>query len=249
MTLLRVEHVTMRFGGVVAVEDVSLEVDEGELLGFIGPNGAGKTTLMRIVTGVLRPQRGRVLFRGEDVTRWPVDRRIRAGLALAQQIVRPLESLTLTDNVALAAGAHRMTSPLATLLRTDRETERARARELLEFVGLSGAGGAMPAALPLGDLKRLEVARALALEPGLLLLDEPLAGLNQAEARAMADLIASLANARRGVVLIEHNIREVARICPRIYVQDNGRHLIDGPADRVMASAELRRAYLGGEAA
>ena len=249
MTLLRVEHVTLRFGGVVAVEDVSLEVDEGELLGFIGPNGAGKTTLMRIVTGVLRPQRGRVIFRGEDVTRWPVDRRIRAGLALAQQIVRPLESLSLTDNVALAAGAHRMTSPLATLLQTDRETERARARELLEFVGLSSTGGAMPAELPLGDLKRLEVARALALEPGLLLLDEPLAGLNQAEARAMADLIASLAGRRRGVVLIEHNIREVARICPRIYVQDNGRRLVDGPSEQVMASTELRRAYLGGESA
>ena len=249
MTLLRVERVTMRFGGVVAVEDVSLEMDEGELLGFIGPNGAGKTTLMRIITGVLRPQRGRVVFRGEDMTRWPVDRRIRAGLALAQQIVRPLESLTLVDNVALAAGAHRMMSPLATLLRTDRETERARARELLEFVGLSNSGGAMPAALPLGDLKRLEVARALALEPRLLLLDEPLAGLNQAEARAMADLIASLADTRRGVVLIEHNIREVARICPRIYVQDNGRRLVDGPSEQVMASAELRRAYLGGEAA
>ena len=249
MTLLGVEQVTMRFGGVVAVEDVSLEVSEGELLGFIGPNGAGKTTLMRIVTGVLRPQSGLVVFRGEDVTRWPVDRRIRAGLALAQQIVRPLESLSLTDNVALAAGAHRMMSPLATLLRTDREPERARARELLEFVGLAGAAGAMPAELPLGDLKRLEVARALALEPSLLLLDEPLAGLNQAEARSMADLIASLAGDRRGVVLIEHNIREVARICPRIYVQDNGRRLIDGPADGVMASPELRRAYLGGEAA
>ena len=249
MTLLRVEQVTMRFGGVVAVEDVSLEVNEGELLGFIGPNGAGKTTLMRIVTGVLRPQSGRVVFRGEDVTRWPVDRRIRAGLALAQQIVRPLESLSLTDNVALAAGAHRMMSPLATLLRTDRAPERAKAGELLEFVGLADAAGAMPAELPLGDLKRLEVARALALEPSLLLLDEPLAGLNQAEARSMADLIASLARDRRGVVLIEHNIREVARICPRIYVQDNGRRLVDGPADRVMASPELRRAYLGGEAA
>ena len=106
---------------------------------------------------------------------------------------------------------------------------------------------AMPAELPLGDLKRLEVARALALEPSLLLLDEPLAGLNQAEARSMADLIASLAGNRRGVVLIEHNIREVARICPRIYVQDNGRHLVDGPTDRVMASPELRQAYLGGE--
>ena len=249
MTLLRIEHVTMRFGGVIAVEDVSLEVDEGELLGFIGPNGAGKTTVMRIVTGVLRPQRGRVVFRGEDVTRWPVDRRIRAGLALAQQIVRPLESLSLTDNVALATGAHRMKSPLATLLRTDREAERAKARELLEFVGLGDAGGAMPAELPLDDLKRLEVARALALEPGLLLLDEPLAGLNQAEARAMADLIASLATDSRGVVLIEHNIREVARICPRIYVQDNGRRLVDGPSEQVMASTELRRAYLGGEAA
>ena len=249
MTLLRVDQVTMRFGGVVAVEDVSLEVNEGELLGFIGPNGAGKTTLMRIVTGVLRPQSGRVVFRGEDVTRWPVDRRIRAGLALAQQIVRPLESLSLTDNVALAAGAHRMMSPLATLLRTDREPERTKARELLEFVGLADAVGAMPGELPLGDLKRLEVARALALEPSLLLLDEPLAGLNQAEARSMADLIASLVGNRRGVVLIEHNIREVARICPRIYVQDNGRRLIDGPVDQVMASPELRQAYLGAEAA
>ena len=249
MTLLRVENVTMRFGGVVAVEDVSLEVNEGELLGFIGPNGAGKTTLMRIVTGVLRPRRGSVIFRGEDVSRWPVDRRVRAGLALAQQIVRPLESLTLIDNVALAAGAHRMMSPLATLLRTDREAERAKARELLAFVGLADTGGAMPDELPLGDRKRLEVARALALEPRLLLLDEPLAGLNQAEARAMADLIASLADDRRGVVLIEHNIREVARICPRIYVQDNGRRLIDGPAGDVMASPELRRAYLGAQAA
>ena len=249
MTLLRVENVTMRFGGVVAVEDVSLEVNAGELLGFIGPNGAGKTTLMRIVTGVLRPRRGSVIFRGEDVTRWPVDRRVRAGMALAQQIVRPLESLTLIDNVALAAGAHRMMSPLATLLRTDREAERAKARELLAFVGLLDAGGAMPGELPLGDRKRLEVARTLALEPRLLLLDEPLAGLNQAEARAMADLIASLADDRRGVVLIEHNIREVARICPRIYVQDNGRRLIDGPAGDVMASPELRRAYLGGQAA
>ena len=249
MTLLRIEQVTMRFGGVTAVDGVSLDVNDGELLGFIGPNGAGKTTLMRIITGVLRPQSGRVMFRGEDVTRWPVDRRIRAGLALAQQIVRPLETLSLTDNIALAAGAHRMMSPLAALLRTDRAPERAKAGEILEFVGLSGAADAMPAELPLGDLKRLEVARALALEPRLLLLDEPLAGLNQVEARAMADLIASLAGNGRGVVLIEHNIREVARICPRIYVQDNGRHLVDGPADQVMASPEIRRAYLGEGAA
>ena len=114
MNLLRVENVTVRFGGVVAVEDVSLDVDAGELVGFIGPNGAGKTTLMRIITGDLRPERGRVWFRGTDVTGWPVDRRVRAGLALARQIVRPLESLPVIDNVTLAAGARFMRSPLAT---------------------------------------------------------------------------------------------------------------------------------------
>ncbi|MFQ5565310.1 MAG: ABC transporter ATP-binding protein [Paracoccaceae bacterium] len=249
MTLLCIESVTMHFGGVVAVEDVSLEMDEGELLGFIGPNGAGKTTLMRIITGVLRPQVGRVLFRGEDVTRWPVQRRVRAGLALAQQIVRPLRSLSLTDNVALAGGTHRMASPLAALLHTARASERARARELLELVGIGEAAEAMPGEVPLGHLKRLEVARALALEPRLLLLDEPLAGLNQSEARAMAGLIASLAGGGRSVLLIEHNIREVARICPQIYVQDNGRRLLHGPAAEVMDSPELKRAYLGGEAA
>jgi len=113
MTLLAVKGVTMRFGGVTAVEDVSLELGRDQLLGFIGPNGAGKTTLMRIITGVLRPQEGSVTFDGRDVTQWPVDRRIRAGLALAQQIVRPLRSLNLIDNVALAVGVHRMTSPWA----------------------------------------------------------------------------------------------------------------------------------------
>ncbi len=249
MTLLSIQNVTMRFGGVTAVEDVSLEIGDDRLLGFIGPNGAGKTTLMRIITGVLRPREGRVVFRGEDVTRWPIHRRIRAGLALAQQIVRPLRSLNLTDNVALAVGTHRMASPLAALLHTGRGAERARARELLDLVGIGEAAQAMPGELPLGFLKRLEVARALALEPKLLLLDEPLAGLNQAEARAMADLVAALAGGGRSVLLIDHNIREVARICPDIYVQDNGRRLLQGPTAEVMASPELRRAYLGGEAA
>ena len=249
MTLLSIQNVTMRFGGVTAVEAVSLEIGEDRLLGFIGPNGAGKTTLMRIITGVLRPQTGRVVFRGEDVTRWPIHRRIRAGMGLAQQIVRPLKSLNLTDNVALAVGTHRMASPLAALLHTGRSAERAKARELLDLVGIGEAAQAMPGELPLGFLKRLEVARALALEPKLLLLDEPLAGLNQAEARAMADLIAALAGRGRSVLLIEHNIREVARICPEIYVQDNGRRLLQGPTAEVMASPELRRAYLGGEAA
>jgi branched-chain amino acid transport system ATP-binding protein len=148
--------------------------------------------------------------------------------------------------VALAVGTHRMASPWAALLHTARSAERAKARELLDLVGIGEAADAMPGELPLGFLKRLEVARALALKPKLLLLDEPLAGLNQSEARAMADLIASLAGAGRSVLLIEHNIREVARVCPNLYVQDNGRRLLQGPTAQVMASPELHRAYLGG---
>ena len=245
MTLLSVQNATMRFGGVTAVANVSLDVAEASLLGFIGPNGAGKTTLMRIITGILRPQEGRVLFLGQDITRWPVHRRIRAGLALAQQIVKPLRSLNLIDNVALAAGSARMTSPLAALLARDRTAERARARELLDQVGIGQVAESTPDKLPLGHLKRLEVARALALQPRLLLLDEPLAGLNQAEARAMADLIAGLVGPKRSILLIEHNVREVARICPEIYVQDNGKRLLLGPAADVMASPELHAAYLG----
>ncbi len=245
MSLLSLHHVTMRFGGVTAVLDVSLAVGENSLLGFIGPNGAGKTTLMRIIVGVLRPQEGRVLFRGRDVTRWPVNRRIGKGLALGQQIVRPLRRLNLIDNVALAVGARRMASPLAAFLHTSRAMERAKARTFLDMVGIGHVAEAMPGDLPLGDLKRLEVARALALEPKLLLLDEPLAGLNQKEARAMADLIAGLVGDGRSVLLIEHNIREVARICPELYVQDNGRRLLQGPTTEVMKAPALRRAYLG----
>ncbi|MGI9501412.1 MAG: ABC transporter ATP-binding protein [Geminicoccaceae bacterium] len=245
MSLLSVENVTISFGGITAVSDVSLVVERNSLLGFIGPNGAGKTTLMRIITGVLRPEAGRVVFGGQDVTRWPVDRRIGRGMALAQQIVRPMRTLNILDNVALAAGAARMASPWAAFLHTSRQAERTRAEDLLTMVGLGDATDAMPGELPLGALKRLEVARALALEPKLLLLDEPLAGLNQTEARAMADLIADLAGNGRSVLLIEHNIKEVARICPALYVQDNGRHLLQGPTAEVMAAPELRRAYLG----
>lgn len=245
MSLLSVRNVTMRFGGVVAVSDVSLEIENGTLLGFIGPNGAGKTTLMRIITGVLRPQEGAILFQGQDITQWPVDRRIRGGLALGQQLVKPLHSLSLVENVALAAGVHRMTSPFAAFLHHDRSVEREQARSLLDQVGIGDVADSLPGALPLGYLKRLEVARALALEPRLLLLDEPLAGLNQTEARAMADLVAGLVSPDRSILLIEHNIREVARICPEIYVQDNGKRLIQGPTDQVMASPQLRSAYLG----
>lgn len=245
MSLLKVQNVSIRFGGVDAVRDVSFAVEEQQLLGFIGPNGAGKTTMMRIIMGMVRPQQGSVKFRGKDITQWSVHHRVQLGLALAQQIVKPLHSLTLLDNVALAAGTRHMRNPLQAFLNIDRSEARNQARRLLDFVGIGNANDVFPGEVPLGFIKRMEVARALALEPWLLLLDEPLAGLNQTEARDLADLIASLVTPTRSVLLIEHNIGEVARICSEIYVQENGQRLMQDKAERVMASAALRQAYLG----
>lgn len=245
MTLLDIQDVSASFGGVDAVRNVSLTVEEHQLLGFIGPNGAGKTTMMRIIMGMVRPQQGSVVFRGMDITGLSIHHRVQLGLALAQQIVKPLHTLSMLDNVAIAAGSRYMSSPLWAFLNTDRTQARKRARRLLEFVGIADAADAMPSELPLGYIKRMEVARSLALEPRLLLLDEPLAGLNQTEAHALADLIVSLVNATRSVLLIEHNIGEVSRICPQIYVQVNGEPLIQDTSEKIMASPALRNAYLG----
>ncbi len=249
MSLLEIRDVTVRFGGVTAVDNVSLDVANNELLGFIGPNGAGKTTLMRVITGMITPQEGSVHFNGEDITSWPIHRRTRAGLALAQQIVQPLRALTLAENVALAAGYSKTGNPVRALFNTSRDQERARALDLLDRTGLADAAEKLPSELPLGYLKRLEVSRALALGPSLLLLDEPLAGLNQAEAENLADLIARLAADGQAILLVEHNIREVTRICRRLYVQDNGCALASGPTQDVMANPAVRKAYLGGEMA
>lgn len=245
--LLRLDGITVRFGGVVAVDDVSLVVGEGELLGFIGPNGAGKTTLLRAITGIVRPQSGTVTLAGRRIDQLSVSQRVHAGLGLAQQIVAPFRTMTLTDNVALAAASSKIRAPLTAMFRHDRTAERATARELLSRVGLGDVADESPSSMPLGYLKRLELARALALEPRLLLLDEPLAGLNQGEAEAMADTIREIHAGGQATILIEHNLREVTRICPRLYVQDNGRKLADGPTGDVMRDPDVLRAYLGSE--
>ena len=243
--VLHVKGVTVQFGGVTAVENVELRINSGELIGFIGPNGAGKTTLMRVITGIVQPQLGTVTLEGIDITQTATHLRIRAGLALAQQIVQPLRAMSLLDNVALACGAAKTRHALKSMWRTNRSEERERAHELLKRVGLGDVVDEKPGTLPLGYLKRLEVARALALNPKLLLLDEPLAGLNQQEAAALADLIASLNADGQTILLIEHNLHEVMRICPTLYVQDNGKALAFGDAADVMADPKVRSAYLG----
>ena len=248
MSLLEVEEVTVRFGGVAALEAVSFAVAEGELLGLIGPNGAGKTTMLRAITGVVTPERGRICLAGHDLGRLPPHRRIRLGLGLSQQLVRPFRSLAAIDNVALAAGRASTRSPWSALCRLNRRAERVRALDLLRLVGIAEAAQTAPANLPLGHLKRLELARALALDPKLLLLDEPLAGLNHVEAARLADTIAELNRQGRTVILIEHNLGEVLRTCGRLVVLDNGRKIAEGAPHAVMADAAVRAAYLGEEA-
>ena len=245
--LLEIREVTVRFGGVLAVDGVSFDAHRGELLGLIGPNGAGKTTLMRAITGVVRPKSGAISLDGRDLNGLATHKRVRLGLGLSQQLVSPFATMTPAQNVALAAGYRKTRGPLTALAQLRRGPELARARELLDLVGVGALADHKPGNLPLGDLKRIEVARALALDPKLLLLDEPLAGLNHIEAAALADTITALNKDGLTVVLIEHNLGEVMRICSRLVVVDNGRKLAEGPPREVMDQAKVRAAYLGEE--
>ncbi len=246
--LLRVSGVTVQFGGLKAVDDVSFEVYPGELLGLIGPNGAGKTTLMRAITGVVTANTGSIHLGDQELTHLPIHQRIRKGLAFSQQLVKPFRQISVLDNVALAAGAAHTRSPLKSLLHTDSAHEREVAREMLARVGISRHADQMPGIQPLGVLKRLEVARALAQNPKLLLLDEPLAGLNSKEAATLADTIAEINRLGVTIILIEHNLGEVMRICQRLVVLDNGRRIASGAPREVMQQPQVRAAYLGTDA-
>lgn len=245
--LLEVKNVTVRFGGVLALDDVSFDVRPGEFLSMIGPNGAGKTTLMRVVTGTVKPVSARIRLDGRDITTLPTHRRARLGLALTHQIVRPFRSMTVLDNVALAAGHHRIGRVIRALTTVDRSAEREQARKYLELVGIAEAAEKSVLGQPLGVAKRLEVARALALEPKVLLLDEPLAGLNTAEAARLADTVAEINRGGLTVVMIEHNLGEVLRVSRRLAVLDNGRKIADGDPGAVMRDPAVRAAYLGKE--
>jgi branched-chain amino acid transport system ATP-binding protein len=247
-SLLNVSGVTVQFGGLVAVDNVSFDVAQGELLGLIGPNGAGKTTMMRSITGVVTPTSGNVSLNGHDITNLPIHERIRKGLALSQQLVRPLREMSILDNVALAAGGRHTRSPMRALMRVNASAERDIALKMLERVGIAHLANQMPGIQPLGVLKRMEVARALALDPTLLLLDEPLAGLNSKEARTLADTIAEINRQGITIILIEHNLSEVMRICQRLVVLDNGRKIAAGAPRDVMQQTVVRAAYLGADA-
>lgn len=233
------------FGGVRAVDGVHLRVERGELVGLIGPNGAGKTTLLRLLTGVLAPDAGSVRFEDKDVTSVPIHRRAQLGFVLTHQIVRPFREMTLLENVMVAAASGVTRWPWRALANVDARPARERALALLERLGIVDAADKPARSVPLGYLKRMQVARALALAPRLLMLDEPLAGLNYTEAARFADLIVQLNAEGTTIVLVEHNLGEVTRIARRLLVLHNGAILAEGEPREVMARKDVRDAYLG----
>jgi branched-chain amino acid transport system ATP-binding protein len=243
---LQLDDLAIRFGGVQAVDGVSLAVEAGDFVGLIGPNGAGKTTLIKIVAGLLRPDRGRVMLGGVDVTGDATAARVRRGLALTHQIVRPFREMSVLDNVVLGAGYRRTSTPFRALLHQDRRNETERAAHILELVGLAGTEHKPAGSLPLGQMKRLEVARALAVDPNVILLDEPLAGLNHTEASRQVETISDVNKRGITVILVEHNLEEVMRICRRLVVLNNGRVIGDGEPRAVMSDPVVHDAYVGG---
>jgi branched-chain amino acid transport system ATP-binding protein len=243
--ILLADQISIRFGGLQAVDAVTFSVSQGELLGLIGPNGAGKTTALSLITGLLKLDSGRVLLSQKDISRFPTHERVRLGIAMTHQVVRPFASLTVLENVALAAGIRHTRSALGAMCRLSKTRERDSARELLRRIGLAEYEDALPGVLPLGFLKRLEVARALALHPKILLLDEPLAGLNQKETNELANAIQQLSRDGMTVILVEHNLGQVLRIASRLLVLDGGKVIADGSPHTVMEKQNVRDAYLG----
>ena len=232
---LRASAVSRSFAGVQALRDVSLELGQGEVVGLIGPNGAGKSTLVNVLSGFDRPTSGRVLLEDRDVTRWPAFRRGRRGLARTFQHSHAFRGLSVRENVevsALGGGA------------SQREAAR-RTRELLVLLGLDRYADRSAGSLAHGDERRLGVARALATEPRFVLMDEPAAGLPEAEIPQFATAVSVIRDRGAGVLLVDHNVALVLKVCKRIHVLDQGKTLAEGTPLEIRAHLGVAAAYLG----
>ena len=250
MSALAVEDVAIAFGGVTAVAGVSFTVQPGEIFAIIGPNGAGKTTLFNLIAGNYRPTRGRVTLHGDDVTGLPPHMLARRGLSRTFQNLQIFFRMTAAENVMVGRHLHERRAllphlfALPSVLRQNRDTRR-KAEELLAFVGLSVLADQPAGAMPYGALKRLEIARALASEPKVLLLDEPAAGCNPIETQDIDHVIRSIVQGGITVVLVEHDMRLVMNISDRVHVLASGRTLTEGTPEEVRANPAVIEAYLG----
>jgi branched-chain amino acid transport system ATP-binding protein len=250
MTILATEHLSITFGGVRAVDDVTLAIPQGLVFSIIGPNGAGKTTLFNLISGLYAPQDGRVMLDGADVTGLAPDALARRGLSRTFQNLQIFFRLSAIENVMVGRHRHERTGILADLLhlpavrRQNRDT-RVQAEAALARVGLAAAAERPAGSLAYGDLKRLEIARALASEPKVLLLDEPAAGCNAVETAELEAVIRGIARQGITVVLVEHDMRLVMNVSDRIHVLANGSTLAEGTAAQVRANPAVIAAYLG----
>lgn len=233
--LLDVRGVTKRFGGLLANDDVSFTVSEGEIVSIIGPNGAGKSTLFNCVTGFYRPNAGCIRYAGRDITRLAADRICKLGIARTFQIVQVITDMTVLENVMTGA-----------FLRTARNgAARARAEEVLRFAGLHEKRDAAATSLTIEDKKRLEVSMALATRPKLLMLDESMAGLNPVELRQMIALLRRVRESGVTLVIVEHVMEAVMELSDRVIVINSGRKIVEGPPKEVVVNPQVVQAYLG----
>jgi branched-chain amino acid transport system ATP-binding protein len=249
VALLDAIGVTKRFGGIVAVNDISLSVDAHESVGLVGPNGAGKTTLFNCLLGLLRPDGGQVYFAGHDLAGLPIYKRARLGIGRTFQRMELFNEMTAREHLMVAERARRGDgSLLRDLLNRSKPTadERARVDAIIDLLGIADVASSPVEALSLGHGRLVELGRALASEPSLLLLDEPSSGLDRMETAALATVLERV-RADRGVavLLVEHDLEMVTRVAERLYVLDFGQLLASGATADVLADADVRRAYLG----
>jgi ABC-type branched-subunit amino acid transport system ATPase component len=252
VVLFQAKNLAKSFGGVRAIRDLSFDITAGSIFAVIGPNGAGKSTLLNLMSGVYRPDAGSLTFEGNDLAKTPSHRRVRRGIARTFQKIRVFKQLTALDNVAVGFHVHHRLAPWQYLVHgkafwSDQRQCCERAEQLLSFVGLAARMRTNAGALSYGEQRMLELARALATKPRLLLIDEPAAGLNAAEVDALLTRLRSLRNDGITVVVVEHNMDLVMRVADYILVMDYGQKLFQGTPSDVQSNPAVIAAYLGGE--